>query len=629
MASPALLSSACNLAEDPSTADSSSTSDPCSEEGQRDQSGCAQGSQGGQGQGGPVEAIPSEEDLGISENSLGCSDRNHSVNVRVNQDCTFRRQTNPDIAFSPVDPENLIVSANDLRLGWDQSGIAWSTNNGRNFGDMTPPFRRKLNDPEAQEPTEEDPNRHTLLGALGDPGTGQTYDLAADGSVAFDSQGRAFFGASAFDAAPEIFASMIFVTSSPLGAKGSFFLNIPEDSRDFIVAEDNSSAAFHAAPSIAADRYPSSDGRDNVYVTWVVVDATCGESREEYCESPVYGSMSTNHGRTWSTPELISGRNAELCAAGDTFTGDPDDTDACNFDDGPDIEVMPNGDVVVVFNNTNAEGNNAQQLAVTCHPTGESTNGTASLNCGAPTKIGDDVTEGRPLCLIEGSLDVCIPGPFIFAPDYPRIGVNTDNGELFVVWQDYRNGEFDIQMSSSTDGGATWTPSQTVNPDTGLDHYFPSVDVAEVPGGSRVGVSYYRSERVPDENVCGAGLTSGIFAPCENGAPPAGATGCAGVQQANSDYVLAGGSDLSTPYDFRVVSPVFPPPDGIQAGFRGPHSGLVINQGTEAHPVWSDTRNADPYAPLNGVEHDDDVFTDGLQLPNGTGNQGPGTIGSE
>jgi hypothetical protein len=115
----------------------------------------------------------------------------------------------------------------------------------------------------------------------------------------------------------------------------------------------------------------------------------------------------------------------------------------------------------------------------------------------------------------------------------------------------------------------------------------------------RVGVSYYRSQRVPDENTS----ATGVFAPGEPG-----------VQQSGSDYVLAGGRGLNTPFNFIVVSPVFAPPDGNQAGFNGDYSGLVINKGEEAHPIWSDTRNVNPF-PLNGSTHDEDVFTMSVQLP--------------
>ena len=81
------------------------------------------------------------------------------------------------------------------------------------------------------------------------------------------------------------------------------------------------------------------------------------------------------------------------------------------------------------------------------------------------------------------------------------------------------------------------------------------------------------------------------------------------------------------PYNFTVLSPVFPPPDGSQAGFNGDYSGLTISRGEEAHPIWSDTRNTDPFAPLNGVTHDEDIFTDNVGLPSGVGSPGKGQIG--
>ena len=76
-----------------------------------------------------------------------------------------------------------------------------------------------------------------------------------------------------------------------------------------------------------------------------------------------------------------------------------------------------------------------------------------------------------------------------------------------------------------------------------------------------------------------------------------------------------------------VLSPVFDAPDGVQAGFNGDYSGLTISRGVEAHPIWSDTRNADPFSPANGVVHDEDIFTASHNLPNGKARTGPGRIG--
>jgi hypothetical protein len=79
---------------------------------------------------------------------------------------------------------------------------------------------------------------------------------------------------------------------------------------------------------------------------------------------------------------------------------------------------------------------------------------------------------------------------------------------------------------------------------------------------------------------------------------------------------------------------VFAPPDGIQSGFNGDYSSLTIDStgpGSSGritgHPIWSGTRNIDPFAPANGVTHDEDLFTDNVLIPNGKLAPGPGTIG--
>jgi hypothetical protein len=538
--------------------------------------------------------------------TVGCSRRDRGGNRRVNQDCTFRRQAEEIITFNPADPNNLLAAQNDSRVGFNQCSIAFSTDNGEHWGDMIPPFRQKVNNPAGQEPTPTDPNRHTVAGG---PGTFHTYDFASDPAVAFDSHGRGFFSCLALDIFTD--AGLVWVGQSPQGAQGAFFFNLGTFSRQFVVAEDNNQAAFHDKEFIRADTFPLSPNRDNVYVTWTVFNFTCGPTGNGFCEAPIFGSMSTDHGLTWSTPEPISGRNASLCLFGGFFTGQPSDNSKCNFDQGSDPIVLPNGDLVVVFINANTPTIDNQQLAVRCHPTGSSPKGTAQLNCAPPTKVGDDVAAGEPQCDFGRGPEECIPGAFIRTNDFPRVAVNRANGNLYAAWQDYRNGEFDIQLATSKDG-ITWSRSVTANPDRGLDHYFAAIDLAERPRRDRVGLSYYRTERVPNENVTPA-----------NGFAP----GQPGVGTRNSDYVLAGGTSLEAPFNFKVVSPIFPPPNGIQAGFNGDYSGLTINKGEEAHPIWSDTRNVDPFAPANGVRNDEDVFTDKVELPEGRGEPGVGRIG--
>jgi hypothetical protein len=178
---------------------------------------------------------------------------------------------------------------NDSRVGFNQTGIAFSIDNGEHWGDLLPPFRQKLNDPASDLATESDPNRNTIFGG---PGTLHTYDVASDPAPAFDSSGRGFYGAVAFDVASP--AAMLFVTQSPKGAQGSFFLNIT--GRSFVVVEDNNPNVFHDKPFITADVFADSPNRDNVYATWTVFLFGCGPDGG-FCANPIFGSMSTDSWR--------------------------------------------------------------------------------------------------------------------------------------------------------------------------------------------------------------------------------------------------------------------------------------------------------------------------------------------
>jgi hypothetical protein len=594
--------------------------------------GAHEGGGGNQGGGGDE----GHNFLGMNANTLGCSGRTSHGNTRVNQDCTFRRQAEELINFNPIDRDNLVGGQNDSRTGFNQCSFAWSTNNGNLWGDEIPPFRQKVNFPAFEEPTASDPNAHTILGG---PGTVHTYDADSDPINTVDAFGRAYTGCVAFDVADD--ASMVWVSSSPPGTEGSFFFNISTFGRSFVVAEDNSPAASHDKPFVASDEFrrlpngATNPRAGNAYVTWTAFkfDPTCAtpDNPSGFCKSPIFGSMTTDAGLHWSTPEIISG-SAPICTMGNFFDPTAGAND-CNADQGSDPKVLPNGDLVVTFQNANGPGNTlAQVLAVHCSPSGDSAAGTAHLNCASPHLVAKQQLAGEPLCDFGRGPEECVPGPFIRTNAFPRIGVNRVNSHVFVTWQDYQrrdNGakEWSIQLSKSTDGGLTWSPPVTINPDTGLDHYEPAIDVVEKGNQDRVGVSYYRSERVPSE----ATVPAAGFNPCDGVIPlfPSGPPCEAGVGAANSDYVLAGGSDLNAPYSFRVVSPVFPPPNGIQAGFNGDYSGLAINRGDDAHPIWSDTRNVDPYAPANGVVNDEDVFTDNVGLPKGHGRLSVGRIGHE
>jgi hypothetical protein len=82
--------------------------------------------------------------------------------------------------------------------------------------------------------------------------------------------------------------------------------------------------------------------------------------------------------------------------------------------------------------------------------------------------------------------------------DFPSIAIDTgakskNKGSIYVVWNDQRNGDPDIFITKSTNGGSSWSTPAIVNKNgAGTDQFFPWVSV--LPSG-KVGVTYYDRSR--------------------------------------------------------------------------------------------------------------------------------------
>ena len=57
-------------------------------------------------------------------------------NIRVNQDCSLRRQAEEVIAVDPTNPDHLIAGQNDSRIGFNHCGYDWSFDGGKTWGDQ-------------------------------------------------------------------------------------------------------------------------------------------------------------------------------------------------------------------------------------------------------------------------------------------------------------------------------------------------------------------------------------------------------------------------------------------------------------------------------------------------------------
>jgi hypothetical protein len=154
----------------------------------------------------------------------------------------------------------------------------------------------------------------------------------------------------------------------------------------------------------------------------------------------------------------------------------------------------------------------------------------------------------------------------VYRPPFPSLAVSPVDGTLYVSWADPADGDLDVFLRSSSDGGATWSERRRVNSDgSSTAQYLPEVSVA--PEG-RVDVVYLSRVGDPESNVLTAAHFSTSF--------DRGTTWQA--------IVLS-----DTLFDARI-GPGSERPQGADAGSR---LGLVST--TEgAYAVWADTRRGTP-----------------------------------
>ncbi len=139
----------------------------------------------------------------------------------------------------------------------------------------------------------------------------------------------------------------------------------------------------------------------------------------------------------------------------------------------------------------------------------------------------------------------------------PEPAIDPATGQLYVVWQDARFNNFshdEVAISTSTDGGATWSTPARVNDSTGQPAFTPMV---AVNSAGTVGVTYYQFLSQSPSS-----LPTDVF------------------DKTSSDHGASFGaaSLITGPFDM-TTAPV------ARGFFVGDYEGLVTN-GTEFHPVF-------------------------------------------
>ena len=510
--------------------------------------------------------------------TLGCANRftgggPGGDNVRVNQDCSLRRQAEEVVVANPTNPKNLIAGQNDSRIGFNHCGYDFSFDGGKTWGDQIPPFYQFI---------------------LKD---GHTADACSDPTATFDSLGNAYVGGIVFDINSDANALVVAKSNAPIG--GAFYhtpasvsFQTFRDTPLGVIASDNNPNIFHDKEFIVADATASSAKHDNVYATWTLFDSGTGKGVGGH--SPIFFSQSTNGGATWSKGIEISGANAAICAI---FSGESDPK-ACDQDQGSHPVIGVDGAIYVSFNNGNTpDPGIQQQLLVKC-PANKDCSQLASWS--VPVKITDDIatqpigpsgTSGCP-----GGRQ-CLPPNGYRMNDFGALSVD-NSGKLYFVWSDFRNGggacpalgnaatiaggcDNDVFYAHSTDGGATWSSPFNVTPKArfGVTAQWQAWG-AVTADGRTLFVGYYDRS----------------YGTCET-------TGCNDITLATVEHAATASPSIKyTRITTSSMPNLVPANNPIEAGFLGDYMWVSVDVHGNPLIVWADTRG------LNGTVEEDIYF---------------------
>ncbi len=218
------------------------------------------------------------------------------------------------------------------------------------------------------------------------------------------------------------------------------------------INHENSVTPFEDKPGIVVDN-TQSKYKGNVYLAWTRFDVY--GSNDPNCHSNIYFTRSTDHGKTFAMPVNIS-----------DSVGDCRDSD--NTVEGAVPAVASNGDVYIVW---------AGPLGLVFK---KSTNG------------GETFSKEKVISQMPGGWDFGVDG-LERANGMALTGVDLSNGPnkgtLYVNWIDARNGDPDVFVMSSRDGGETWNAPVRVNDDplkNGKAQFFTWMSVDPIDGSVNV-----------------------------------------------------------------------------------------------------------------------------------------------
>jgi hypothetical protein len=266
----------------------------------------------------------------------------------------------------------------------------------------------------------------------------KNYKVSGDVSVAFDNLGHAFVCYIAFDKlgtfnywAHGATRNGIFVRRSLDGGKTWEAEHNP-------VAEQTSSPGipFEDKPWIVADNTKSRYA-GNLYVGW---------TRWTLTDSQIVLSRSTDDGKTWSPPVEI-----------DAHPGLPRDDNGTA--EGFAGVVGPDGKLYAIWSQDD-------EIMLT-----------TSRDGGKTFSHARPIIHTAPIMFAIQTLER--------ANGFPQIAIDPKTKRLYVTWSDYRNGDLDVFLATSGDGGKHWEAPVRANNDpvhNGAEQFFQWLAVDPTDG---------------------------------------------------------------------------------------------------------------------------------------------------
>ena len=338
-------------------------------------------------------------------------------------------EVEPFVAVNPANSKNIIGVWQQDR--WNDGGshglvAGYSTNGGKTWNETPQPFTACA------------------------PG-GLPYERASDPWVSFGPDGTAYSISISFNESNNNNAVAAAVSTD--GGRTWKNLNV-------IIADNQPNFQFfNDKESITAD--PIKAG--TAYAVWDRLETPNGNPRASHNTSaftgPTYFSMTTDFGATWSTPKIIVSTSQHVQTIGNQI-----------------VVNQQTGTLYDFFNYIHSPDSAPYNVAFV-----KSTDGGATWT--QPQTVASILTVG----VIDPNNGFQIRTGDII----PEPAIDPKTGQLYAVWQDSRfnGGHFDeVALSTSTDGGATWSTPIRVNTPTGKAAFTPTVKVSS---DGTVGVTYY------------------------------------------------------------------------------------------------------------------------------------------